>query len=54
MTASYLTPGMKELHGEAYDAGITVVNEVGLDPGIDHFFAMDCFDEVCIVPYNSM
>jgi alpha-aminoadipic semialdehyde synthase len=28
------------------DAGITVVNEVGVDPGIDHMLAMECFDEV--------
>lgn len=27
------------------DAGITVVNEVGVDPGIDHLLAMDCFRE---------
>lgn len=28
------------------DAGITILNEVGLDPGIDHMTAMECFDEV--------
>ena len=28
------------------DAGITVVNEVGVDPGIDHMLAMQVFDEV--------
>ena len=27
-------------------AGIAVVNEVGLDPGIDHMLAMECFEEV--------
>lgn len=46
VTASYLSPGMKELHDAAVDAGITVVNEVGLDPGIDHLLALECFDEV--------
>lgn len=30
----------------ARDAGITVMNEVGVDPGIDHMLAMECFDEV--------
>lgn len=30
----------------AVQAGITVVNEVGLDPGIDHLLAMECIDEV--------
>ena len=27
------------------DAGVTIINEVGLDPGIDHLLAMDCFRE---------
>ena len=30
----------------AVEAGVTIVNEVGLDPGIDHLLAMECFDEV--------
>ena len=30
----------------AVDAGITLVNEVGVDPGIDHLLAMECFDSV--------
>lgn len=30
----------------AVDAGIAIVNEVGLDPGIDHMLAMECFDDV--------
>lgn len=30
----------------AVDAGIAIVNEVGLDPGIDHLLAMECFDDV--------
>ena len=30
----------------AQAAGITVMNEVGVDPGIDHMLAMECFDEV--------
>ena len=34
------------MHCSAVDAGVTVVNEVGLDPGIDHLLAMECFDEV--------
>ncbi|XP_077981815.1 alpha-aminoadipic semialdehyde synthase, mitochondrial-like [Glandiceps talaboti] len=44
-TASYLTPAMAELHQSALDAGITVVTDIGLDPGIDHMLAMKCFDE---------
>ncbi|XP_068234599.1 alpha-aminoadipic semialdehyde synthase, mitochondrial [Palaemon carinicauda] len=46
VTASYLSPAMKELHDDAVAAGITIVNEVGLDPGIDHLLALECFDEV--------
>lgn len=46
VTASYLSPHMKELHEAAVEAGITIVNEVGLDPGIDHLLAMECFDDV--------
>ena len=29
----------------AINAGITVMNEVGVDPGIDHLLAVECFDE---------
>ena len=25
---------------------MTIVNEVGLDPGLDHLLAIECFDEV--------
>lgn len=46
VTASYLSQGMMELHQAATNAGITIVNEVGLDPGIDHLLAMECFDEI--------
>ncbi|XP_072408506.1 alpha-aminoadipic semialdehyde synthase, mitochondrial isoform X3 [Chiloscyllium punctatum] len=45
VTASYQSPEMKEMHQSALDAGITVLNEVGLDPGIDHMLAMKRFDE---------
>uniref|UniRef100_A0A7N8YK92 Aminoadipate-semialdehyde synthase n=1 Tax=Mastacembelus armatus TaxID=205130 RepID=A0A7N8YK92_9TELE len=44
VTASYLSPAMKELQGSAEEAGITIVNETGLDPGIDHMLAMECID----------
>jgi len=46
VTASYCTAEMEALHSAAVDAGITVLNEVGLDPGIDHLLALECFDEV--------
>lgn len=46
VTASYISPEMKALHGRAVEAGITILNEVGLDPGIDHLLAMECFDQI--------
>uniref|UniRef100_A0A3Q1CQH1 Alpha-aminoadipic semialdehyde synthase, mitochondrial n=1 Tax=Amphiprion ocellaris TaxID=80972 RepID=A0A3Q1CQH1_AMPOC len=53
VTASYLSPAMKELQSSAEEAGITIVNEMGLDPGIDHMLAMECIDHAkadgCIV-----
>uniref|UniRef100_S4RUI0 Saccharopine dehydrogenase-like C-terminal domain-containing protein n=1 Tax=Petromyzon marinus TaxID=7757 RepID=S4RUI0_PETMA len=36
---------MRVVSLSAQNAGITVVNEVGLDPGIDHMLAMKCFDQ---------
>ncbi|CAH1783508.1 unnamed protein product [Owenia fusiformis] len=44
VTASYCNPDMLRLNNAAIEAGITVVNEVGVDPGIDHMLAMECFD----------
>jgi saccharopine dehydrogenase-like NADP-dependent oxidoreductase len=46
VTASYVSPAMRELHQQAQRAGIAIVNEVGLDPGIDHMSAMKVIDEV--------
>ena len=45
VTASYVSPEMAALHEPAREAGITLINEVGLDPGIDHMLAMACIDE---------
>ncbi|TPX57572.1 hypothetical protein PhCBS80983_g03736 [Powellomyces hirtus] len=46
VTASYISPAMQALNDKVAAAGITVLNEVGLDPGIDHLTAMQLFDEV--------
>ena len=40
VTASYVTPEMEALHDEAVKAGVCLLNEIGLDPGIDHMSAM--------------
>jgi len=46
VTASYLSPKMNEFAEAAEEAGITILNEVGLDPGIDHLLAKECIDQV--------
>lgn len=34
VTTSYVSPAMRELDAAAKEAGITVLNEVGVDPGV--------------------
>jgi saccharopine dehydrogenase (NADP+, L-glutamate forming) len=46
VTTSYVSPAMLELEEEAKKAGITVMNEIGLDPGIDHLYAVKTIEEV--------
>ncbi|EEH40717.1 saccharopine dehydrogenase [Paracoccidioides lutzii Pb01] len=46
VTTSYVSPAMMELEKEAKEAGITVMNEIGLDPGIDHLYAVKTISEV--------
>ncbi|MEM9239138.1 MAG: saccharopine dehydrogenase NADP-binding domain-containing protein, partial [Pseudomonadota bacterium] len=36
VSSSYIAPEMRELHGRAILRGVACVNEIGLDPGIDH------------------
>lgn len=40
VTTSYVGDGMRALDGRAREAGILLLNEIGLDPGIDHMSAM--------------
>lgn len=44
VSSSYLSPDMLKLHDEALKQGVSLVNEVGLDPGIDHLFAHSLVD----------
>ncbi|MCT4622977.1 MAG: saccharopine dehydrogenase NADP-binding domain-containing protein [Schleiferiaceae bacterium] len=44
VTASYVSPEMKALDGLAKESGIILMNEVGVDPGIDHMSAMKLID----------
>ncbi|KAI8976457.1 saccharopine dehydrogenase [Pilobolus umbonatus] len=54
VTTSYVSPAMLEydqaVHPymiiSAKNAGITVMNEIGLDPGIDHLYAVKTIEEV--------
>lgn len=46
VTTSYVSPAMQELEAQAKEAGITVLNEIGLDPGIDHLYAVKTIEEV--------
>lgn len=46
VTSSYVKPEMQALDTEAKKAGIIILNELGLDPGIDHMSAMRIIDHV--------
>eukprot|EP01098_Paradermamoeba_levis_P010978 TRINITY_DN464_c0_g1_i1.p1 TRINITY_DN464_c0_g1~~TRINITY_DN464_c0_g1_i1.p1 ORF type:complete len:793 (-),score=261.03 TRINITY_DN464_c0_g1_i1:672-2990(-) len=46
VTASYVSPDMQALDQDAQKAGITILNEMGLDPGLDHLSAMKIIQEV--------
>ena len=39
VSSSYIAPEMHDLDARAIEAGVSLVNEVGLDPGIDHVMA---------------
>ena len=58
VTPSYVPPAIRELDEEAKKAGVVVLNEVGLDPGIDHLYAIKTINEVHekggkVLTYNS-
>lgn len=46
VTASYISTEMQSLHDAAVESGIVLMNEIGLDPGIDHMSAMKMMDNV--------
>jgi saccharopine dehydrogenase-like NADP-dependent oxidoreductase len=46
VTASYVSDKMKSLDAEARAKGVILLNEIGLDPGIDHMSAMQIIDDV--------
>jgi len=46
VTASYLSPAIKALDKRAREKGIVLMNECGLDPGIDHMSAMQMIHRI--------
>lgn len=46
VTASYVSKELKELDGQVREKGLVFMNEVGLDPGIDHMSAMQVIDRI--------
>ena len=46
VTASYVSPEIADLDEMAKQAGVILLNEIGLDPGIDHMSAMQVIDEI--------
>lgn len=45
-TTSYISNEMRALEDDAKKAGVLLLNECGVDPGIDHMSAMKIIDEV--------
>jgi saccharopine dehydrogenase-like NADP-dependent oxidoreductase len=46
VTASYVSEEMAALNEEAKANGVIIMNEIGLDPGLDHLSAMKIIDQI--------
>jgi len=46
VTASYISKQMKALDKEVKEAGLVFMNEIGVDPGIDHMSAMQVINRI--------
>ena len=46
ITPSYVSPGMRKLDARAREKGVLLLNEMGVDPGIDHMSAMEIIDRL--------
>lgn len=46
VTASYVSDEMQKLDKEAKRTGVIIMNEIGVDPGIDHMSAMKVIDQI--------
>src|SRR5690606_11935944 len=46
VTASYVSKEMEDLNTAAINKGLVFMNEIGVDPGIDHMSAMKVIDKI--------
>nr|WP_299072521.1 saccharopine dehydrogenase C-terminal domain-containing protein [uncultured Allomuricauda sp.] len=46
VTASYISKEIQKLDNDARKSGLVFMNEIGLDPGIDHMSAMEVIDRI--------
>jgi saccharopine dehydrogenase-like NADP-dependent oxidoreductase len=46
VTASYISEQMKTLHEDVKKSGLIFMNEIGLDPGIDHMSSMKIINKI--------
>ena len=46
VTASYISDELRKLDSEVKTSGLVFMNEIGLDPGIDHMSAMQVIDRI--------
>ncbi|WP_026135831.1 saccharopine dehydrogenase family protein [Nafulsella turpanensis] len=46
ISASYVSPEVRELNGEAQKKGVLILKECGLDPGLDHMTAMEVINRI--------
>lgn len=46
VTASYISEEMQALDNEVKEKGLTFMNEIGVDPGVDHMSAMKVLDKI--------
>lgn len=46
VTASYVSPEMQALNNDAKANGLILMNEIGVDPGIDHMSAMQVLNRI--------
>lgn len=46
VNSSYVAPELREMEAEVKEAGIIILNECGLDPGIDHMSTLDLISKI--------